>query len=236
MKIEFTQEEKDILLPLLEERYELEKSDEDILNDNYFNNLHCSIQLLKNKLIQSKPFSLTKYDKTNIQSCINPEIGKLSEDQFILKKNKDAIEWLNIKPSKKEITRKIDLLEFILTKIEKKYKPAKYFEIFDLIDSLKKCEKLILSKYNDTYIYKVRFVKKNNYIFQIELSNALELEYKRFTKSSKTLNSIDLRNRNVDLFSREEALKEIQNSEFVPQVQNRKTVDFIIKVLSDWCH
>ncbi len=232
MRIEFTQKEKDLIKPLLEERYKDEESDNDILNDNYYKNLHNSIPKLINNILQNKPFLLTQYDKTNIQSCINPELGTIYNNQFIKKTHKEAIEWINVSQSVMSKIQKIDILESILCKVNKKYTPNQFFKISDLINSLRKCETLILSKYNDTYFYKVRFVKKNHDIFQIELSDTLEIEYKKFTKSSKSINSKDLRNRNVKLFSKEEALKEIQDSEFVPKIQNKNTFDFIIKILS----
>jgi len=232
MKIELTQEEKCLLIPLLEELYKVEESDEDISNDNYYKNLHNSILILKNKILQNKPFSLTQYDKTNIQSCINPELNKLYDNQFIKKTQKEAIEWINVSPSVMSTIQTIDKLESILCRVDKKFKPSQFFKIFDLINSLRNCENLILSKYNDSYYYKVKFVNKNHNIFQIALSNTLVLEYRNFTKSTKKNNSIDLKNRNVNLFSKEKALKEIRHSGYIPKVQNKNTFDFIVKILS----
>ena len=234
MEIEFTQAEKNCLIPLLKNRFEEEKKlDTDFKESPFYKKLNKSLENLIDKMLLNEPVKLTKNYCLNIRSCINPELDILLENQFIKKSSKEAIEWINIQKTNLVILEKIDILESIFLKADKKYKPRQYFEIFELINSLKCCKNIILSKCNNSYFYKIRFVKKNYDIFQIELSNILNLEYKRFSKSTKIENSKDLMNKNVNLYTKEEALSEILKSDFVLKAQNKNTFDFIIKILSE---
>lgn len=234
MRIIITQVEMNYLNSLISLRL---KQDEEYLksNSSFINAIKSTIKSLKsisNKLTIHNPIDFTFNESIAIQSCINPELQNLFEIDFLQEKPKEAIEWLNIDPSILDIINNIDILESVLSKINKKYKSKQYFKIFELIESLTNCEKVILSKC-DSYFYKIRFVKNNYDIFQIGLTNVLNIENQKFGKSTKTKNSNDLRNTNVSLLSKDQALYELSIRDLNNKYLNKNTLDFVIKILSE---
>jgi len=174
-KLQLTIDERNWLLPLLNERMETLLTDAFEAPAHHLDNLDAAIK----KVLTDLNLHLKTWEKIMISSCVNEHLSMLN----LMIDKPDAYSLLNCDGVTRRTLEEIDNAYNILSKLENgKYKKASMFkerisyaEYFEMLAKLRGAEMIYLSGSNDVSPYKIAFVYNKKEYCQFELRQNIDL-------------------------------------------------------------